>query len=256
MNEDTLSPFKRALLEAELEQWIDLPAEKDIDLQPSEEFEKKSNDLIAQDKRGGLRKMRKSVHRVFLVAAILSALAISALAIPAIRKNTPQSEKSTLAVWADPNAKHKDSIHFDIINFGIHYAFKFDQKQTAIAPYQIKKIFKPAYIPMGYTETDSLIGSFSTNFIWQSDSGAYITFVQMVIPKNLQGPHPNAENVTAEMLYINDYPVFYVYNDSYKQYYWTDHEYFYGMTFYATISEEDCLKVINNIRLYENALGE
>ena len=254
MTEITLSPFKQALLEVSLEQWHDLPAEKDIDLQPSKAFLEKSIRLIADVRRGNIGRMGTVLRRAILIAAILAALAITALAIPTIRKNTSQSEKSTLTVWADPDAKHKDSIHFDIVNFGTHYAFRFDQKQTATAPYQIKKYFKPAYIPMGYTETDSLVGAFSTNFIWQSDSGAYITFAQMVIPKNLQGPHPNAENVRAEMLYINDYPVFYVYNDRYKQYYWTDHEYFYGMTFYATISEEDCLKVINNIRLYENAI--
>ena len=51
MNKKPLSPFQQALLDAQMEQWKDIPSEEEIEITLSEEFQEKGKKLISKTKR-------------------------------------------------------------------------------------------------------------------------------------------------------------------------------------------------------------
>ena len=230
MNKKPLTPFQRALLEVQLEQWRDVPAEKDIDLQPSKEFAKKSRKLIEDAKRGNVGKMSTALRRIILVAAIIAALAGTALAIPAVREGI---------------------IRFFISYAGTHYEFSFDQEQAASAPDKIEKVYKPTYIPEGFVQTEEFIGFGYVCYIWFFGPKNYIAFDQRTIPNDFEGPQPDAEDVDTYIRNLNGYNVFEVHCDGVVAYYWTNSEYLFILTFGSPVSQEDREKVFCSIKCDE-----
>lgn len=216
--------FKQALLDAALEEFKDIPAEKDIDLEFSEEFEAWGQSMTASPKQA-VRPLRKSLRRLILIAAILAALVTTAMATPAIREAL---------------------IKFFAHNADTHYEFSFDPEQAATAPRYIEQAYLPTYIPDGYTaETVEIHPGFVTG-LWSSESGGLMIFNQLPIPNDGEGPAPDAEDVAVEILNLNGYEVFCVYAEGYM-YYWTDNEYFYQLYFSPSISKEDSIKVFFSI---------
>ena len=73
-------PFEQALLDAALEEFADIPAEDEIDLEFSEEFEEAGAALVAQARRGKTPGVGKVLRRVLLVAAIIAMLTTTVMA--------------------------------------------------------------------------------------------------------------------------------------------------------------------------------
>lgn len=232
MSKTKLTPFEQALLDACLEEFADIPAEEEIALEPSESFSEKSAALIAQARRGRLRTLSKTARRILLVAAILAALITTAMAIPAVREGI---------------------IRFFTQNAGTHYEFSFDPEQAATAPEYIEKVYKPTYIPEGFREDTVFIDSSYVCYFWFSESGESITFDQMPIPNDTEGPAPDAEDVTVEILNLSGYQVFVVHAEI-VMYHWTDNEYFYLLTVPTTLSTEDQHNIFYSISLDKNAV--
>lgn len=222
--------FKQALLDAALEEFRDIPAEKDIDLEFSAEFEEMGRRLLEKPQRKPVRTLGRGLRRAILIAAIIAALAITAMAVPAIREGL---------------------IKFFSHNAGTHYEFSFDPEQAATAPDTIEKEYAPSYIPEGYSEVTYIVTDEVIIHDWATESGEYLSFQQEVIPLDSGGPHPNAENVTVETILINGYEVFLVHSYHYM-YHWTDNEYFYQLTLSPSIPEEERIQVFNSISLVEN----
>lgn len=220
--------FKQALLDAALEEFKDIPAEKDIDPEFSEEFEAWGQSMIASPKPAA-RPLRKSLRRLILIAAILAALVTTAMATPAIREAL---------------------IKFFAHNAGTHYEFSFDPEQAAAAPKTIEKEYAPTYIPEGYREDSYIVTDEVISRVWIAPTGRYLSFQQETIPKDSEGPHPNAENVFVDTLLLNGYEVFLV-RSSYYLYHWTDNEYFYQLILDPSIPEEERIQVFNSITLLE-----
>lgn len=226
--------FKQALLDAALEEFKDIPAEKDIDLELSAGFEEMGRRLLEKPQKKPIRTLGRGLRRAILIAAIIAALAITAMAVPAIREGL---------------------IKFFQQNAGTHYEFTFDPEQAATAPKTIEKAYMPTYIPDGYTAEVIDINPDLVVGIWVSEAGEYISFDQLPIPNDSEGPQPDAGDVTVETIVLNGYEVFCVYTDGYT-YHWTDNEYFYQLYFNASISKEDSLKVFSSITLTENITPE
>lgn len=217
--------FKQALLDAALEEFQDIPAEKDIDLELSEEFEAMGRQLLERPEKKAVRTLGKGLRRAILIAAIIAALATTAMAVPAIREAL---------------------IKFFSHNAGTHYEFSFDPEQAATAPDTIEKEYAPTYIPEGYSkdsciETEELIAH-----MWVSESGEHIMFLQQIIPSNGSTPQPDAEDVTIETINLNGYEVFCINSQGYM-YHWTDNAYFYQLVFDSSVTKEECLKVFSSI---------
>lgn len=222
--------FKQALLDAALEEFRDIPAEKDIDLELSEEFEAMGRQLLERPEKKAVRTLGRGLRRAILIAAIIAALATTAMAVPAIREAL---------------------IKFFSHNAGTHYEFSFDPEQAATAPDIIEKEYAPTYIPEGYSEDTYIVTDVVIIREWVAENGEHLSFQQEAIPRNGEGPHPNAENVSVETIYLNGYEVFRVHSRGYM-YHWTDNEYFYQLIFAPSISEEECNNVFNSISLVES----
>ena len=224
MAKNTQQTFNRALRDAALEEFRDIPAEGDIDLEFSEAFEAWGQSMLASPKPAA-RPLRKSLRRLILIAAILAALVTTAMATPAIREAL---------------------IKFFAHNAGTHYEFSFDPEQAATAPRYIEQAYLPTYIPDGYTAETVVIHPGFVTGMWSSESGGYMMFNQLPIPNDGEGPAPDAEDVTVEILNLNGYEVFCVYAEGYM-YHWTDNKYFYHLYFSPSIAKEDSIKVFFSI---------
>lgn len=217
--------FKQALLDAALEEFRDIPAEKDIDLELSEEFEAMGRQLLERPEKKAVRTLGRGLRRAILIAAIIAALATTAMAVPAIREAL---------------------IKFFSHNAGTHYEFSFDPEQAATAPDTIEKEYAPTYIPEGYSEDTYLVSEEVIIRIWASENGEHITFLQQIVPVDGTTPYPNAENVAVETINLNGYEVFCINSQGYM-YHWTDNAYFYQLVFDSSVTEEECLKVFSSI---------
>lgn len=226
MNKKPLSPFQQALLDAQMEQWKDIPSEEEMEITLSEEFQEKGNELIRRTKQGKLQGISTTVRRIILVAAIIAALAVTAIARPMLRGG--------------------ENIRFEAVNMGIYYAFRFDPEQKASAPETIGTRYIPTYIPEGYWEKQRDIGNTSTYIEWRTDSGAYIVYDQITIP-DFGSFTANSENVETEILKINGFEIFAIYSRGSTTYYWTDSEYFYSLFFHISVSREERIKVFCSI---------
>lgn len=233
MSKSKLTPFEQALLDACLEEFADIPAEEEIALEPSETFTKKSEALIAQARKGRIQTLGKTVRRLLLIAAILAMLVTTALAVPAVREGI---------------------IRFFTKNAGTHYEFSFDPEQAATAPEYIEKVYKPTYIPEGFREDTAFVDFSYVGYIWYSESGDFISYDQLPIPNDSEGPQPDAEDVEIETLNLNGYEVFAVYTDGITLYHWTDNEYFYVLTLGPSVSKDEGVKVFCSIALDETAI--
>ena len=128
MDKTKLKPFEQALLDITLEAFADIPSEEEIDLELSDSFLSNSEKLIEKNRRGGFSRASKTIRRIILVAALIAALATTAMAVPAIREAL---------------------IKFFAQSAETHYEFYFDPEQAATAPDNIEKVYKPTYIPEG-----------------------------------------------------------------------------------------------------------
>lgn len=225
MPKTELRPFEQALLDATLEEFEDIPSEEEIDLTFSSEFEEKGEQLVMKSRRGAVYYLSTTAKRAILIAAIVAALAITALAIPTIRESI---------------------IKFFTHDEGTHFEFSFDPEQAATAPEYIEKAYVPSYIPESFKEDTAIVNERMVTYIWVSDSGDYITFDQCPIPDKSDGPQPDAEDVTTETICLNGYEVFCVHGEI-TMYHWTDNEYFYQMCFGSSVSVEEQHKIFYSI---------
>lgn len=233
MPKTELRPFEQALLDAALEEFTDIPSEEEINLTFSEEFEEAGAELVEKARRGKVPSVSRTLRRVLLVAAIVAALATTVMATPSFRDAV---------------------IRFFSSNAGTHYEFSFDPEQAATAPEYIEKVYKPTYIPEGFSEDTVLIDTSWVVYIWLSESGDFISLDQYPIPNDTEGPRPDAEDVEVETLSLNGYEVFCVYSDGNTMYHWTDNEYFYQMIFGPSVSEGECKKVFYSIAWDQQAI--
>lgn len=222
MNKSAL--LEQALKEVTLEEFSDIPSENEICLIPSEKFQKNCKRLIQQSQKGIVHRMRSSVRRAILIAALIAVLAVSAVAIPDVREAF---------------------VRFFVRNESAHYVFYFDPEQAATAPNVIEKTYCPTYIPAGYTMTSSDVGLTGNCYFWFDESYEnYIMFDQTVIGGVDRAPY--AEDSNAEIRNLNGYQVFCVYDEA-TVYYWTDNKYFYSLYCGPAISEEEMQRIFLSI---------
>lgn len=211
MKSGNRSPFEQALLDACLEEYAQIPPEEAIHRQET------------KPRRG-----RKTVRRLLLVAAILAMLATTVSAVPALRDGL---------------------IDFFYRNAGTHYEFYFDREKAANAPTTIEKVYRPTYIPEGFTANSETTHVGFVAMDWVAENGDYIVFDQDIIPADTEGPSLDAEAGEAEVRILNGYQVFYVRCDEYTMYHWTDCEYLFLLVVASPLSEDECNNIFYSITL-------
>ena len=126
------TPFERALIDATLEEYSDVPdCEDKIAIQLSDHFIRKTEKLNRKTVSKGWKYQNTVWKRVALIAILAAVLAASAMAIPAVREAI---------------------IKFFLHDEGTHYEVSFDPIQAASAPDSIETVYLPTYIPDGYQQ--------------------------------------------------------------------------------------------------------
>ena len=231
MKKTTLTPFEQALLDVNMEEFMDVPAEQDIDMEFSPAFQVKSQELIRKAEHSHWSSEKVFLRKVALVALIAGLLALTACAIPLI--------------W--------DSIiDFFVKDTGTHYEFYFDPDDVANAPRQIETVYFPTYIPDDFEEESYYCSIAAVSGLWYSENGKQIYYVQGLIPPDPlsgQSGHINSEGAESNWISINNCQVLRIESSEWISYAWVTSEYEFSIMCQKPIEEDELIRIFDSIRI-------
>lgn len=226
-----LSEFQRALLNAALEDFADIPGERDIDLSPSPEFQAKAAELIRHTQRSHWRYMNTTLKRAILIAAVIAMLTTSVLAIPSLREAV---------------------IDFLFPEHTTHYGITFDPDEAASAPDEIVQVYGPTHIPEGYELAIEDVSAAGVAFWYTNAQDQWICFTQYVIPPDATDDSwfgVNAEDSQRQSILMGDYLVEEIQSKSVYFWFWTDNQYLYSLEITNGTPREIAEQVLHSVEL-------
>lgn len=227
----TLSEFQRALLNASMEDFADVPAEEDIDLVPSPKFQAEAAALIRRSSRPGWQNTNTALKRAVIIAAVIATLVTSAMAIPAVREAV---------------------IDFFFPDHNEYYGITFDPDEATLAPDEIQEVWGPTFVPEGYELVLEDVSPAGVAFWYADAQDQWICFTQYVIPPDATDDSwfgVNAEGTTRQSLLMGDYLVEEIQSQSVYFWFWTDNMYLYSLEISNGISSEITEQVFSSIQL-------
>ena len=123
-----LSEFQKALVSSVLEDFADIPAEDEIDLTFSPEFEERAQSLISRTGSRLWRATNTTLRRIVLIAAIIALLSATAMALPPVREAI---------------------LDFFLTDRVTEYGITFDPEEAAAAPRELLTPCAPQLGPGG-----------------------------------------------------------------------------------------------------------
>ena len=232
------TPFERALIDATLEEYSDVPdCEDKIAIQLSDHFIRKTEKLNRKTVSKGWKYQNTVWKRVALIAILAAVLAASAMAIPAVREAI---------------------IKFFLHDEGTHYEVSFDPIQAASAPDSIETVYLPTYIPDGYQQEFKTVSIAAVSIGWHNANNWWICFDQVPMPEDYENATRggiNSEGATAESTGINGFEVIKITDNEVITYIWTNHEYMFTLMCEKEIPESEMLKIFSSVQADDLAQG-
>jgi len=224
LNENEKDPLKRALYQVMTEEFRDVPEESEIDIPVSDGFRKNCKRIIRQSRYASASRMRRSLRRLAVIAAIVVALAATALAVPSVRGSF---------------------VRFFTGNAGQEYVYSFDPQQAATAPNVIEHSYIATCIPEGFQLKTSDVSLTDACYYWTNPkTQGYIMLDQTVIGGVDSIPY--SKESILQVLEIDGYQVFLIQDETIK-YFWTDNRYFFTLYCGPGITEEESLNIFRGI---------
>ena len=226
-----LSAFQTALVDAVLEDFADVPEEQQIDLALSSVFESRCVELIDRSHRPLMLHTSKRIRRIILVAAIVSALIGSALAIPAVREAF---------------------IDFFFIEDSDVYGITFDADEAAFAPREILEVYGPTYVPEGYELAIEDVSAAGVAYWYANSEDQWICFTQYIIMENASEDDwfgVNAGETAGSSMLLGDYLVEEIRSRSVYFWFWTDNRYLYSLEISNEVPKTVAEEVFHGIAL-------
>ena len=194
---------------------------KTPEISPSAEFEHWGQDRI---RKGNRAHTAGRVLRGILIAAIITALlAISAMAIPAVRESI---------------------INFFLQEHTDHYGITFDPEQAATAPARIETQYHLAYTPKEYMLLAEDASLASVSVFWMAEDGRYISFTQRIIQNSIDddalGLDNGGERISA---IIDGYLVEIILQEESRKLVWTNNEYYFVVEVPSNMPQEEINKI-------------
>lgn len=226
---------KNAILDCVLDRYNNIPAENEIEYTFSQKFEKWGQKLIkkTQDKqlKTNARFSGRTLKLAIIVAALIAALTVTAMAVPAIREAI---------------------LDFFLSDRGESYGITFDPEQAASAPHEILEYHIPQYAPDGYTicaedKTPAIV-----TVIWVDDIGNVIVYNQNFIPENSTNDNwigINSEDVIRSSAIISGYKVEIITEQDVYTAVWTDNMYLYMITLPNSLDLTVFEQMLNSITI-------
>lgn len=218
--------LKTALIEACKDDFAHLPPEEEIDIVPSERFERRMQKLI---------RSRQKPYYVLFNSALKKVAAI------AITLGICTSVATTVNTLADSMPEP---------NFYVRYcdAYSFLYYYDSIvnnAPDKVLEYYIPAYIPKGYKLYTASIYS-DNDLTYKNKSNEIISFNQDIISDFRY----NDENATNEYIKINDNTGIYYYKFGNHHIIWDDGRYLYSLT--GSCSKNKLVRMAESVELNED----
>ena len=221
------TPFQRALVDAVLEKYEEVPKEAALSYEFSPEFEQFVEDVVngrspkKESRYKGKRVLIRIVKVAIITAIIIALLAGTAMAIPAIRE--------AIIDFFTTEHEHRISISFD-------------PEKAATAPNTIETAFAIYDLPDGYTLVFENISDSSALFWWTNEEDQLISFTQWVIPEDAKDDSwlgLNAADHEQQTVHIDNYVVKIITTPENKKYIWTNNFYFFVLEVPNDLSQED-----------------
>ena len=203
-----LSDFQSALLNAVLDDYADIPCEEEIELELSPRFQAKANELIHHPRRYS---HSPTVRRFLIIAAIISILVTSALAIPAVRE---------------------EILDFFLVERSGTYGITFNPEEAETAPDKIVEVYGPTYVPDGYELVIEDVSAAGVAFWYVNENDQWICFTQYLLPPDATDDSwfgINAEETSRRSMLLGEYLVEEIRSRSVCFWFWTDNRYLYSL---------------------------
>lgn len=225
-----LIPFEQALVDSILSEYSELPSEDDLPYEFSPKFQAWAKKLLRKAHNPAWYYVNTAFKKAIIVAIIICMLAVSAMAVPAIREAI---------------------IDFFFTNRGESYGITFNPQEAATAPEHIEQAVFPTFLPCEYNLIDQSITSATVSGFWISEDGNTIFFCQNRIPNDATSDNwigIDAEGATRTSQIIGEYLVEIVWLEESYSLHWTDNAYIYSLELPNKISEETMIEIFSSIQ--------
>lgn len=224
-----LSEFQKALLDAALEDYADIPAEEEIDLTISPEFDSRARKLISQTDSRLWRATNTTLKRVILIAAVIALLSATAIAVPPIREAI---------------------LDYFITDHDTDYGITFDPDEAADAPREMQTAYAPTWIPEGFEPAIEDVSVAGGAFWYVNAEDSWICFTQYILPADASDDwfSINAEQTSHYSRLVGEYRVEIIESRSVYFWVWTDNEYLYSLECSYGVPEETTEQVFHSIQ--------
>lgn len=228
-----LTPFEQALVDSILYEYRDLPSEDELPYEFSPKFQRRALKLLSKTRNPAWYYVNTTFKKVILVAIIICMLAVTAMAVPAIREAI---------------------IDFFFTEREESYGITFNPEEAATAPSSVERQHAPTHIPNGFNVLDQGCAEFSSYCFWADENGAVIIYTQETIPENATSDTwigIDAEDATRTSQIIGEYLVEIVWLEESYSLHWTDNAYVYSLELPNSISQEVMVEIFNSIKPME-----
>lgn len=227
--EKNLSPFERALTDAVLDDFADVPpSDRAVEIAPSPAFTRR------MERRARLAESRpflsRYAQRLLLIAAMLTAFSLCYAAAP---------------------SRPVEQTPYTIFCFGDYFRFYFSRMGEAPKTEYMETVFEPTYIPRGYQlQTDEAVTNFG--FVcrhWKNAAGDHIFYDQFPIGDSIcAAPYWYTMQDELRRIEVNGYQVWRSWDEDWILYFWTDDAYYYLLEMSDTRSAETAERILASIR--------
>lgn len=235
MSKFNTADVKTAILDCVLDRYNNIPAENEIEYTFSQKFEKWAQKLIKktpdQTIKTNTRFSGRTLKIAIIVAALIAMLAVTAMAVPAIREAI---------------------LDFFLNDRGESYGITFDPEQAASAPPEIMEYRIPQYVPDGYTVILDDKSVAAVVIVWMNDKDELISFNQRIINKEADQDSwigISSEGVERSSIILDGYKVEIIQDEMVYTAIWTDNEYLYFIELPNSLDFTMLQQIINSIAL-------
>jgi len=246
---DSCTPFDRALTQAVLAQFADIPTrEEDVPLAFTPAFEEDVRQYIEFTRRR--KRYVNSLARIVAIAAIVGILMVSSSLISIGSVVEPEQDGSYIF--------HMKSVAYDDLYY--IYEFYVDQEIADAAPDEIRDVYFPTYVPEGFIPQHRSASVKGASASWETVTGMRISYGQSFISGDewRRCIAYDPANDIAGVFTLGDFEVFRLKTVHQTIYLWSDHQYYFELRADAGIDEETMQNVFESIewmpdeRIFEN----
>jgi len=234
---DSCTPFDRALTQAVLAQFADIPTrEEDISLTFTEAFEKDVQEYLKYVRQR--KRYVNSLTRMLAIAAMVGILMLSTSLISIGSVVEPEQDGSYIFNMA--------SVAYGDYHY---YEFYVDQEIVDAAPDKIRDVYYPTYIPEGFIPEHRDTFSDGVSAVWETVTGTRIVYRQCVFfdDTNRAAFPYDPDNDIAGVFTLGDFEIFRLKTSRGISYLWSDHQYYYELRVDAEVDEDTMQKIFESI---------